>query len=74
MHPKVVRRRPGAVRDAILAFLKAKSGDASLEDIIQGVRAALGDSVAASSVRSYLRLNVGTAFRRSGRGRYRLMG
>jgi site-specific DNA-methyltransferase (adenine-specific) len=45
--------------------------EASLEQITTAVSAQLGD-VSASSVRSYLNLNVPVTFERTGRGRYRL--
>ena len=69
----VVRRRPGQVRDAIAAYL-AHMQDASVAEIQEAVNAALGGGVPASSVRSYLRLNVGDLFERTARGRYRLVG
>lgn len=69
----MVRRRPGQVRDAIAAYL-AHMQDASVAEIQEAVNAALGGAVPASSVRSYLRLNVGDLFERTARGRYRLVG
>lgn len=47
-------------------------GDATIADINEAVRLRLG-GVSASSVRSYLNLNVGDVFERTGRGRYRLV-
>ncbi len=64
-------RRPGEVRDAIIAYLRT-AGTATTADIHSAVEKKLGGTVARSSVRSYLRLNDGTKFRREGRGRYRL--
>jgi len=65
---------PGAVRDAIVAFFAELSdSDASTGEIIAGVEDRLGRQVAASSVRSYLRLNP-DRFRRVSRGRYRMVG
>jgi site-specific DNA-methyltransferase (adenine-specific) len=65
-------RSPGTVRDAILGYLSQVEGhEASIKDI----RAALSDKlgkVSASSIRSYLNLNVPEIFERTGRGRYRL--
>jgi site-specific DNA-methyltransferase (adenine-specific) len=69
----VVRRRPGQVRDAIVAYL-AHMQDASVAEIQEAVNTALGGAVPASSVRSYLRSNVGDLFERTARGRYRLVG
>ena len=65
------KRRPGEVRDAILAERRARGGAASVQERIEGVRARLGE-VAPSSVRSYLNLNTGELFERQGRGHYRL--
>lgn len=63
--------RPGQVRDAILAHLK-KHGESSVADMCKSASATLGRKVPASSVRSYLNLNVGEVFERVGWGRYRL--
>lgn len=63
--------RPGQVRDAILAYL-GKHSEASSAEIVKAVSASLGKKVPASSVRSYLNLNVGETFERVGWGRYRL--
>jgi hypothetical protein len=67
------RSRPGQVRDAIAAYLEEKQADASVPEIHAAVAARLGREVPASSVRSYLRLNTGELFERTGRGRYRLV-
>ena len=64
---------PGAVRDAIRKYLRSRRGEAPVREIVAGVKADLGHSVAASSVRSYLRLNAGTLFERPRRGHYRLI-
>lgn len=64
------RHPPGAIRDAIVRFLRTKK-DAQVDEILAGVKAEIG-TVAASSVRSYLNLNVGVHFTRVDRGRYRL--
>ena len=65
-------RAPGTIRDAILAYLSEPAGrEASVAEITAAVAAKLGQ-VSASSVRSYLNLNVPEIFERTGRGRYRL--
>jgi hypothetical protein len=64
-------RAPGSIRDAIMVYLSELDRDASLEEIRQAVGAKLGE-VSASSVRSYLNLNVPEVFERTDRGRYRL--
>ena len=51
------RRRPGEVRDAIEEVLAQAAGPMRVSDIHEGVEARLGGAVAASSIRSYLRLN-----------------
>jgi hypothetical protein len=65
------RRRPGEVRDAIVAHLR-EAGEASTSEIRAAVEQRLATPVPASSVRSYLRLNTPATFERTGRGRYRL--
>lgn len=62
---------PGIIRDSIIGFLSAIGGDASTEEIMNAVRAKVGE-VAPSSVRSYLNLNTPATFERTARGRYRL--
>lgn len=65
-------RAPGTVRDAILNYLYEISGqEASVSDIRAAVSKKIGD-VPASSIRSYLNLNVPETFERIGRGKYRL--
>ncbi len=66
-----MRRQPGEVRDAIVAYLKTR-GEATVTEIGQAVASRLGGEVPPSSVRSYLRLNTGFRFERVARGRYRL--
>lgn len=66
------RRKPGEVRDAILAHLRSRSGDASVSEIYEAVTKRLGGDVSASSVRSYLNLNTPATFERTHPGRYRL--
>lgn len=65
------RRRPGEVRDAIVAHLTERK-QATVEEIHAAVAVALGGNVPASSVRSYLNLNTPGTFERTSRGRYRL--
>jgi hypothetical protein len=64
-------RKPGEVRDAIIEFLREHPEGAFMEAIHDGVEMRLGP-VPRSSVRSYLRLNSETTFKRLGRGRYKL--
>jgi site-specific DNA-methyltransferase (adenine-specific) len=64
-------RAPGTVRDAILRYLSVEGREASVAEIREAIAAELG-TVPASSVRSYLNLNVPDVFERTGRGRYRL--
>ena len=63
------RRRPGEVRDAILEVLSAQPNGASVQTIEQRVTELTG-STAASSVRSYLRLNTPSLFVRTARAHY----
>lgn len=63
---------PGVIRDSILNYMEALDGEASLRQISQAVSLKLGP-VKESSIRSYLNLNVGKLFERTGRGRYRLL-
>ena len=62
---------PGSIRDSICGYLQMIDGEASLDEICRAVTAQMG-ATSPSSVRSYLNLNVGTTFERTGRGRYRL--
>ncbi len=65
-------RAPGTIRDAIISYLsQAEETEASVRDISAAVSNKLG-KVSASSVRSYLNLNVPEIFERTDRGRYRL--
>lgn len=65
-------RAPGTIRDAIISYLsQAEENEASVKDISAAVSSKLG-KVSASSVRSYLNLNVPEVFERTDRGRYRL--
>ncbi|MHB0969200.1 MAG: DNA-methyltransferase [Thermoanaerobaculia bacterium] len=63
------RRRPGEIRDAILAVLASKPRGSSVADIESAVRDLIGP-VPSSSVRSYLRLNADSTFRNIDRGVY----
>jgi hypothetical protein len=64
-------RPPGSIRDAIIEYLSDAEKEASIAEIREGIRRKLG-VVPASSVRSYLNLNVPNQFERTGRGEYRL--
>lgn len=65
-------RRPGEVRDAILAvFAKRPNEAVSTLEIRNALKDSIGD-VSPSSVRSYLGLNTPQMFERIGRGRYKL--
>jgi site-specific DNA-methyltransferase (adenine-specific) len=64
-------RAPGSIRDAIMAYLAERETGASVSEIREGIEKQLG-KVPASSVRSYLNLNVPEKFERTSRGSYRL--
>ena len=64
-------RAPGSIRDAIIAYLSERDAGASVAQIKESIEERLG-LVSASSVRSYLNLNVPEKFERTGRGKYRL--
>jgi len=64
-------KAPGSIRDSIYGYLQMIGGEASLDEISRAVAAQMG-ATSPSSVRSYLNLNVGKTFERTGRGRYRL--
>src|SRR5216683_1870190 len=66
------RQAPGRVRDAITDFLRSREMPATVQEICSAVRFELGPSVSASSVRSYLRLNIDRTFERASRGTYTL--
>jgi DNA modification methylase len=66
-----VAKAPGSIRDSIFSYLQTIGGEASLDEISRAVIAQMG-ATSPSSVRSYLNLNVGKTFERTGRGRYRL--
>lgn len=64
------RFQPGEVRDAIVKYLSCRVNGGEVEEIHAAVCDSLGREVPASSVRSYLRLNTPSTFRRVSRGRY----
>ena len=66
-----LKRRPGEVRDAIVAVLAAMPAGASLPQIQEAVKQRIGKA-APSSIRSYLRLNTPDIFDRAVRGHYSL--
>ena len=68
----VERRRPGEVRDAIMAALQEAEGELTIKEIRARVETTLGRAVAPSSVRSYLNLNTPGLFERTSWGTYRL--
>ncbi|MBA3608969.1 MAG: site-specific DNA-methyltransferase, partial [Chthoniobacterales bacterium] len=69
--PLILKRSPGAVRDAILETLRERPEGETIANIKDAVEEALGPTPA-SSIRSYLRLNTPSVFRRTDRGRYAL--
>lgn len=62
---------PGTIRDAIVGYLSLLQGEASVSEISKAVSARVGNT-SASSIRSYLNLNVPELFERTQRGHYRL--
>jgi len=66
-----LRAAPGIIRDSIINYLTAAE-NASLAEIREAISAQLGNTVAASSIRSYLNLNTPDIFERTARGQYRL--
>ncbi|HEV2042933.1 MAG TPA: hypothetical protein VGT81_23285, partial [Casimicrobiaceae bacterium] len=65
------KRKPGAVRDAIVDVLTYRPSGATVAEIAQEVSARIGDTPS-SSVRSYLRLNTPRLFTKVDRGHYRV--
>lgn len=65
------RRRPGEIRDAIVTVLSTKRRGAPVSEIEKGVCELIGEAPS-SSIRSYLRLNADSIFRREDRGLYML--
>src|SRR5436190_9438738 len=63
------KRKPGAVRDAIMETLAYRTRGATVAEIAKEVSERIGPT-AASSVRSYLRLNTPKLFRKIDRGHY----
>lgn len=64
------KRKPGAVRDAIIEALVYRPNGATVAEIASEVSARIGETPA-SSVRSYLRLNTPRLFKMVDRGHYR---
>jgi DNA modification methylase len=67
--PEKEKRKPGAVRDAIMETLAYRTEGATVVEIISGVSQRIGPTPA-SSVRSYLRLNTPKLFTKLDRGHY----
>lgn len=65
------RRRPGDVRDAIVATMSLRTDPMSAREIADEVAALVGET-SPSSVRSYIGLNTPDMFVREARGLYRL--
>jgi DNA modification methylase len=65
------KRRPGEVRDAIITVLSRFPNGSPVSEIQQGVNEILGKTNP-SSIRSYLRLNTPSTFKKSKRGYYAL--
>jgi DNA modification methylase len=66
-----VKRKPGAVRDAIVDALAYRTHGATVAQITEEVRARIGPTPT-SSIRSYLRLNTPKIFAKIDRGHYRV--
>jgi site-specific DNA-methyltransferase (adenine-specific) len=69
----MTRKRPGEVRDAIVAVLSRSPQGSTVSQIGHEVTQLIGE-VPASSVRSYLQLNTPELFARMDRGQYALQG
>lgn len=67
----MAKRKPGEIRDAIVAVLASATEGVSVSEIRNRVSHRIGQAPA-SSIRSYLRLNTPEVFTRSERGRYQL--
>jgi site-specific DNA-methyltransferase (adenine-specific) len=65
------KRKPGAVRDAIIDALAYRTHGATVAEITREVSQRIG-STPASSIRSYLRLNTPKLFAKVDRGHYRV--
>ncbi|MDP3630790.1 MAG: DNA methyltransferase [Actinomycetota bacterium] len=71
MEQTTTRRRPGEVRDAILATMSLQADAMHSKDIADEVAMLIGET-SRSSVRSYIQLNTPSTFVREARGVYRL--
>jgi len=71
MERVATRRRPGEVRDAIMATMSLRTDAMNSKDIADEVTALIGET-SQSSVRSYIQLNTPDMFVRESRGLYRL--
>jgi DNA modification methylase len=71
MEQTTTRRRPGDVRDAIIATMTLRTDPMSAKDIADEVAALIGET-SPSSVRSYIGLNTPDMFIREARGLYLL--
>jgi site-specific DNA-methyltransferase (adenine-specific) len=69
--PSQTKRKPGAVRDAILEALAYRTAGASVSEIAAEVSERIG-ATPSSSIRSYLRLNTPKLFTKLERGLYRV--
>jgi DNA modification methylase len=65
------KRKPGSVRDAIIEMLVCRTRGATVSEITREVSERIGPT-AASSIRSYLRLNTPKLFTKVDRGHYRV--
>ena len=68
-YSKPTKRKPGAVRDAIMEALAYRTGCATVAEIVEGVSERIGPTPA-SSIRSYLQLNTPKLFTKIDRGHY----
>jgi len=68
----MTRRPPGQIRDSIIRYLSLRQEPATIREIHAAIESELSGEVAASSIRSYLNLGVGSQFERVTRGRYQL--
>jgi site-specific DNA-methyltransferase (adenine-specific) len=67
------RRKPGAVRDAIIAVFHKEKRELTVGEVRAAVSEALDGDVASSSIRSYLNINTPGQFIRTEHGKYRLV-
>lgn len=68
-HDSSGKRKPGAVRDAIMETLAYRTRGATVAEIVEGVSQRIGQTPS-SSIRSYLRLNTPKLFTKIDRGHY----